>query len=160
MSGVDRELAFVHACFHAALGDNPPRLVPLRDIAELLSVGVDADQVIDLVSAVKCETVIQRAIDLLEAELGVRLEGRIPDWARAHEPSRFDRWALRTYSRSHRSYGGQVAVSLWVMPTLRDRVAYASALAFPSRNYVRARERGYARRVRHGVQLVSQWRPR
>ena len=29
VAGLDGELAFVHACFHAALGDDPPRLVPL-----------------------------------------------------------------------------------------------------------------------------------
>jgi hypothetical protein len=156
--GLDRELAFIHACFHAALGNHPPRLAPLRDVAELLAVGVGEAEVIELAATVSCETVMQRALDLVESELGVGVEGPISEWARTHRPSRFDKWALRTYA-SGRTYGGQVAVSLWAMP-LRERVAYASALAFPSRDYVRARERGYGRRLRRSVQLVNQWRPR
>jgi hypothetical protein len=160
IAGLDRELAFVHACFHAALGNDPPRLVPLRDVAELLRVGFDDAEVIQLAHDVHCETVIQRALALVERELGLDLDAGIADWARLHQPSRFDRWALRTYSSSQRSYGGQVAVSLWAMQSFRERVAYASALAFPARDYVRARERGYGRRLRHGVHLVSQWRPR
>lgn len=160
INGLDRELAFIHACFHAALGNDPPRLVPLRDVAELLVGGFDADAIIDIMTATKCETVVQRALDLVERELGLALDGAVPAWARRHRPSRFDRWALRTYSSSQRSYAGQVAVSLWVMPGIRERVAYASALALPTKNYVRARERGYGRRLRRSVHLVNEWRPR
>jgi hypothetical protein len=104
--------------------------------------------------------VLQRAVDLVDRELGIRLEGLLAEWARHYRQTRFDRWALRSYSSTHRSYGGQVAVSLWAMPSLRERVAYASALAFPTRDYVLARERGYGRRVRRSVGLVHEWRPR
>ena len=31
-----REERFLHSCFHAALGDNPPRLLALRDVAQVL----------------------------------------------------------------------------------------------------------------------------
>ena len=47
IAGIDRELAFVHACFHAALGDFPPRLVPLRDVVELHEAGFDGSVVMD-----------------------------------------------------------------------------------------------------------------
>jgi hypothetical protein len=156
----DRELAFVHACFHAALGNDPPRLVPVRDVAEVLHAGVDATWISELATRVRCQAVLQRAVDLVDRELGIRLEGTLADWMRRYRPTRFDRWALRSYSSTHRSYGGQVAVSLWAMPSLRERVAYASALAFPTRDYVLARERGYGRRVRRSIGLVHEWRPR
>jgi len=160
ITGLDRELAFVHACFHSALGDYPPRLVPLRDIAELLAAGFDARVVIDLVTDAQCEIVLQRALDALTSVLGVPVDGEIADWARTLEPSRFDRRALRTYESSDRSYAKQAAVSLWAMPSLRHRLAYASALAIPSRNYVRARERGYARRLGHSLALARGGRSR
>jgi len=157
--GVDRELGFVHACFHAALGDFPPRLVPLRDVAEFLATGFDADAVIRLVTNVRCATVLQRALHLVEEELGIRVGGVLGEWSRRHVPSRFDRWALGTYASRNRSYGAQAAVSVWVMPSLRDRVAFASALALPSRDYVRSRERNYGARIRHSVKLATTWRP-
>lgn len=160
ITGLDPELGFVHACFHAALGDDPPRLVPLRDVAELIAAGLDTAAVIDLVTAAGCVAVLQRALDLAVAELGVTLPPALAEWARGYGLTRLDRWALRSYAGGRRSYAGQAAVSLWVMPTFRDRVAFASALAFPSRDYVRAREKGYARRVSRSVHLAREWRPR
>ena len=142
------------------MGDYPPRLVPLRDIAELLEAGFDAPAVIDLVTEAQCEIVLQRALDSLTTVLGVAVDGDIADWARTLEPSRFDRWALRAYQSNERSYAKQAAVSLWAMPSMRHRFAYASALAMPSRNYVRARERGYARRLGHSLALAREARPR
>ncbi len=160
ITGLGRELAFVHACFHSALGDYPPRLVPFRDIAELLAAGFDASAVIDLVTEAQCETVMTRALGSLTTVLGITVEGEIAEWACGREPSRFDRWALRTYESNDRSYAKQAAVSLWAMPSMRQRFAYASALAIPSRSYVRARERGYARRIGRSFALARGARPR
>ena len=160
ITGLGRELAFVHACFHSALGDYPPRLVPLRDIAELLRAGFDVRTVIDLVTEAQCEIVLRRALDLLTNVLGVAVGGELAEWARTLKPTRFDRRALRTYESTDRSYAKQAAVSLWAMPSMRHRLAYASALAIPSRNYVRARERGYARRIGHSFALARGGRAR
>ncbi len=157
---LDRDLAFVHACFHSALGDLPARLVPLRDVAELFRAGIAGDDVIALATSVHCEVVFQRALELVETELGVRLEGDLPNWARAYQPSRFDQWALQSYTGTRRSYAGQVATSFWAMPSVRARVAYGSALLFPTRDYVRARERGYGRRLRRGLGVAKESRPR
>jgi Uncharacterised nucleotidyltransferase len=154
IAGVDPELAFVHACFHAALGDHPPRLVPIRDIVECLRAGIEDATVIDLATSARCEQVFQRAIDLVDIELGVRLEGEIPEWARSYRPTRFDRWALRGYTSASRSYSHQVAASFCALPSLRDRASYAGAIAFPNRAYVRAREGGYARRITRGMRLL------
>jgi len=160
VAALDRELAFVHACFHAALGDHPPRLVPLRDIVELYRAGFDTEAVIGLVGGTECEVVVQRAVGLVDRVIGVRLEGHLPEWARAYRPSRFDRWALRGYADDRRSYAGQVAASMWAMRSARERATYALALAFPARDYVRAREHDYAKRLTRGVRLVQDWRPR
>ena len=45
---LSREHRFLHACFHAALGDAEPRLVALRDVAQmLLMTDLDADRARD-----------------------------------------------------------------------------------------------------------------
>jgi hypothetical protein len=160
LAGLDRGLAFLHACFHATLGNHPPRLVPLRDIAELARAGFDEVAVMELATSVQCASVLRRAVELVQTDLGVVLDGELARWARSQVPSRFDRWALRTYERDDRSYAAQAALSLWTIPSIRERVAYASALALPSRAYVGAREGSYARRLRRGVRLTRELRPR
>jgi hypothetical protein len=159
ITGIDRELAFVHACFHAALGDFPPRLVPLRDVVELHAAGFEASVVMEVIRSVRCESVLQRAVHLVDVELGIRLEGELPDRMRAYQPTRFDRWALRGYDRD-RSYAVQVAAALCALPSARDRAAYVAALAFPRRDYVRARERSYARRLNRGAHVLNGSRAR
>ena len=155
ITGLDAETVFVHACFHAALGNHPPRLVPLRDVVQLHTAGLDAGAVIAMFTSARCESVCRRALDLVDAELGVHLEGPIPAWAAGQRPSRFDRWALQSYTSNDRSYAGQVAASIWAIPSLRDRFAYSAALAFPTREYARAHDRGYARRVVRGLRVVK-----
>jgi hypothetical protein len=159
IAGLDAETAFVHACFHAALGNHPPRLVPLRDIVQLHTAGLDTGAVVAMFTSARCESVCRRALDLVAAELEVHLEGPIPAWAGRQRPSRFDRWALQSYASDDRSYAGQVAASIWAIPSLRDRFAYTAALAFPTREYVRAHDRGYARRIARGLRVVKESLP-
>ena len=159
VAGLDDDLAFVHACFHAALGDDPPRLVPLRDVAELVRAGVDVAAGLERLSAVGCAVVLQRALALVDQELEIDLTAATEAWSRMHPSTRVDRWILKSYGAS-RSYSSQAAVSFWTMPSMRDRAAFAHALAFPSRSYVRARGRGYTERLAKSVRLVRDWRPR
>jgi Uncharacterised nucleotidyltransferase len=159
IAGLDDDLAFVHACFHAALGDDPPRLVPLRDVAELVRSDVDVPAALERVAGVGCALVLQRALALVEQELQVDLAAGSERWSEMHPPTRFDRWILKSYG-AERSYASQAAVSFWTMSSLRDRAAFAHALAFPSRSYVRARGRGYTRRLADSVRLARDWRPR
>jgi hypothetical protein len=159
LPGVDRDLAFLHACVHAALGDFPPRLVPIRDVVQCLDAGVDAEAITRLTTTARCEYVVQRAIELAEEELGAVRDDPITNFARGYRPTRFDRWALRGYTHAGRSYSRQLAPEFCALPSLRERASYAAALAFPKRSYVRAREGGYARRVSRGVRLLLDRRP-
>jgi hypothetical protein len=151
---VDRETAFVHACFHAALGDSPPRLVPIRDVIECYLAGIDEDAVMEAATSVRCEAVFQRAITLADSVLRVHLAGPLATWARAYEATAFDRWALRSYTGVNRSYSRQLVASFCALTGLRDRVSYAAALAFPSKAYVDAREGSYTSRFVHGMREV------
>jgi Uncharacterised nucleotidyltransferase len=160
VAGLDAELAFVHACFHAALGDDPPRLVPLRDVAELVRAGVDVGDAIERTAGVGCAAVLQRALNLVDQVLQIDLTDSMGSRTEMYSPTRFDRWILSSYRHGHRSYSGQAAVSFWTMRSMRDRVAFTRALAFPSRSYVYARGRGYTHRVAKSMQLLRDWRPR
>jgi hypothetical protein len=159
VAAFDPELAFVHACFHAALGDSPPRLVPLRDVLESIRSGFDAESALELVRVTGCEIVVDRAIALLAGELRVTA-GEVGAHFGAVAHSRLDRWILRTYDADRRSYAAQAAASFWAVPGVRDRAAFTRALAFPTRDYVRAREGSYLGRFRRGTRLVRDWRPR
>jgi hypothetical protein len=159
IAGLDDELAFVHACFHAALGDDPPRLVPVRDVAELAG-RVDLTAALERCSSVSCALVLQRALGLVDRELGIDLTAGVERWFSTHPPGRADRWIMSSYGSRRRSYRAQAAVSFWTMPSMRDRAVFAYALAFPSRDYTRARGRGYTQRIAKSMTLLRDWRPR
>ena len=57
-------------------------------------------------------------------------------------------------------YAKQAAATLWVLPGLRTRAAYAMALAFPDRDYLRAHDASYTRRLARSTSLVVRARPR
>jgi hypothetical protein len=160
LAGLDNELAFIHACFHAALGDDPPKLVPLRDVAELVRAGVDVTTVLERMSRVGCTIVVQQALALVDRELQIDLTAGNERWSKMHPQTRVDRWILESYRAGRRSYAAQAAASFWSLPSMRERAALAHALAFPSRSYVLARGRGYTGRFAKGLRLVCDWRPR
>jgi hypothetical protein len=157
---LDPQLAFAHACAHAALGDDEPRLVPLRDVVELLRRGLDTPPLIRLFERFRSVAVAHRVVQLVERVLGVRLDDPFAQWARSYRPTRADHRLLRAYRGGPGRYAAQTAATFWVLPTIRDRLAFASALAFPTRGYLDARQTGYSRRLLRGAMLVLRWRPR
>src|SRR5262249_47068663 len=124
VAGLDDDLAFVHACFHAALGDDPPKLVPLRDVAELVRAGVDVRAAAGRLAAVGCGVVLRRALTLVDQGREIAPTAGTERWSEMHPSSRVDRWILDSYRAGRRSYGTQAAVSFWTMPSVRDRAAF------------------------------------
>src|SRR5207244_11507780 len=60
---LDREGRFLHACFHAALGDFPPRITALRDVARLVRSGrVDLVRARDLARRWRAGVVVASAV--------------------------------------------------------------------------------------------------
>jgi hypothetical protein len=153
------ELAFVQACAHAVLGDPAPRFVSLRDIAELTRGHIDTLRTWELFRQFRAEIVAQRAVALVERVLGVALPDEFAQW-RQYTGTRADRSRLSSYAGNQPRYAAQAAATFWVLPSMRERVAYASALAFPGRAYLRRHDRSYARRVGRGAALLVRWRPR
>jgi hypothetical protein len=154
------DLALVQACAHAALGDPEPRFVSVRDVAQILHHGIDDAAAIARFEQFRAGVVAQRAIALVERVLGVISDSSFAEWARARRGTRTDHWRLRSYADGGNRYARQAAATFWVLPTMRDRVAYASALAFPTRAYLDARATTYPRRLARSAALVLRGRPR
>jgi hypothetical protein len=157
---LDREHSFVHACMHAALGDRSPRLVALRDVAQIYASGVDDSAVIGAFVAAQAAGVARRAVELVEDVLNFSFVGPFGDWTHAYTPTRRDRWQLATYATGSERYRAQAVATMWMLPTLRKRASFALALAFPDRRYLAERDGAYSRRAFRGVSLVTRWRPR
>jgi hypothetical protein len=126
----------LHACVHASLGWVPPRLMPLRDVAQAAtSARVDWDQFADLVRRWRLRAVIRHAFDTTQATLGVILPTDALGVARA-EPSRAERRALASYTTAQRGRGGTATSTLRAIPGLRGKVAYLWAMLVPSRDFL------------------------
>ena len=98
---------FLHACFHAALGDLPPRLVPLRDVAQMsLGTNLDLDHVIRLALSWQAVAVLARAVGLAWKILGLDPAAETPTRVRSLNPSSREAKALSGYLSPHRSYVG------------------------------------------------------
>jgi hypothetical protein len=153
-------LALAHACAHAALGDAEPKLVSLRDVAQLIDRGAGDAEAIGACERFRAGAVAQEAIARVERMFGWTPEGPFARWARAYRPSGADRRRLRSYAAGDDRYARQAAATFWVLPTMRDRVAYASALAFPERDYLERRHTSYVGRVARSTALVLRGRTR
>jgi hypothetical protein len=143
--------SFLHACFNAALGDVPPRLVAVRDVAQHLASGdVDTERVLVLARRWRAEAVVARAVgligDLLAAE-GLPLQA----WARSHGPGWWDRLAMVGYSGPRRTTSRESVLGLLAIRGVRARFDYAWPLLFPQSSYIEGRHAGRIARFRHAA---------
>lgn len=154
------EERFLHACYHAALGNVPPRLVPLRDVAQLLlATDLDGARVMALVDAWSAQAVVARAITLTWSTFGLADALPLSVWAHNYDPTPWERRALRTYLRAERSYGVKALASLRVIHGVPERAAFLRALLFPERSTVARYERSYGRWWRRGARSLLSRRP-
>jgi hypothetical protein len=129
----------LHACYAAALGDWPPRLISLRDVAQLVvSERPNLVDVLLMARRWQCEAVVARAVSTAWDRLALTDRAPIVDWAERYEPSRRDRLLLAAHEGPARAFTRHLA-ALVVLPGVRDRVAYATAIALPAPEYLRAR---------------------
>jgi hypothetical protein len=152
---------FLHACYHSALGTRPPRLTALRDVAQLAaSSEPDMGRALELASRWRGRAVVQRALRLVRVLMPADIDGAWYEWADGYAADRFERAALAVYETGATSYPAQAAAGFWAIRGYRDRVAYAGALLFPNRNYVREREGTYLQRARRAFVLFRRWKLR
>lgn len=152
------EERFLHACFHAALGDIPPRLVALRDVAQiLLHTPLSVPDVQERCRRWRAEPVVARAVSLAWQSLRIADVVALSVWASRYRLDAGQRRAIRVYTDEHTTYPAQAATALWAIPRFSDRAAYLRALLFPDRHYLAPRDQSYTKRVRRGLTTLVQW---
>jgi hypothetical protein len=130
---------FLQTCYSAALGDWPPRLISLRDVAQLVL--RERPHLVDVLMMARewqCEVVVARAVTTAWSELGLTERPAIVEWAYGYEPSRRDRFLLASHLGPARSFTRHAA-ALVVIPGLAARLAYLRAVVLPQRSYLAAR---------------------
>ena len=129
----------LHACYAATLADWPPRLISLRDVAQLvISERPNLTDVLLMARRWQCEAVVARAVSTAWRRLQLTDRAPIVEWAERYEPSRRDRLLLAAYEGPARAFTRHLA-AFAVLPGVRDRAAYATAIALPDAEYLRAR---------------------
>jgi hypothetical protein len=149
---LDPEAALLHACYNLVLGDDPPRLIAARDVAQMvLTAQADPDRVQDLAQRWRAVPVVVRALSLAENMLGVRLWNQ--PVSRPFLPARIGsaaRVLMATYRGPGRGYSSQAA-ALVAVPGALERMTYLDALVRPQRAYLEARGLTRAGHLRRGV---------
>ena len=129
----------LQASYAAALGDWPPRLVSLRDVAQL--VHREKPNLVDVLLMARewrCEPVVARAVNLAWDELQLTSEPPVVQWARRFEPTAYQRRMLAWHEGPARAFTRQVAAVL-VLRGTATRLAYLRAIMFPQPSYLAAR---------------------
>jgi hypothetical protein len=135
---------FLNVAMHAALGWKVPRVVPLRDMAQVASIGVVArDQLARWATDWHAGAVLERAFALSEEVLGARPQavemlGGFP--AR-------DRRLAALHGDHRRDAGGTAVSTLWALPGVRARAAYTRALLVPNHTFLLTRTSTGKRRL-------------
>lgn len=150
---------FLHACYHAALGDWPLRLVSLRDVAEMLRV-LDRDLPFFHTLAARwgVEAIMAAAIADAWRLLGITTTTELSTWARNYIPSRRDEERLALYTHADRTFTAQAISTLRAMPRLRDKAAYVRALILPEAQYTAGRHSSALARFRFGIREARRGR--
>ena len=149
------EETFVHVCLHTALGDWPPRLVPMRDVAQMLTTpSLDLDRVRELATTWRVNAPLAWSIDYVWRTFALPPHPLVA-WAQSYQPTAAERRRLALYMSPHRSYPRMALASTRVVPGITAKLAYLRALAMPERDYVLARERNYVARWRHAAHVAA-----
>lgn len=155
LSALEPELRLLHAAYHAVLGDHPPRLVPLRDIAQLaLRPAVTTSRVLALVAAWGGEPVLARAVGLAWRTLRLADLIVLSTWAEGRRTTAREERELSWYVGDNASFAGKSYAAVRAIPRTADRLAYLRALLLPQRSYLDGRHAGRLARLRHGTAAV------
>ncbi|MGH3428306.1 MAG: nucleotidyltransferase family protein, partial [Mycobacteriales bacterium] len=88
LHALSRAARFMHACYHAALGDWPPRLSSLRDIAQmLLVIGQNEKDPRALATRWRAEAVLAVAVSDAWSLLGIAESTPTSVWAQIYVPN-------------------------------------------------------------------------
>jgi putative nucleotidyltransferase-like protein len=149
LTALSAQNRFLHACYHAALGDWPLRLGSLRDVAELHP--ADETGVIARATEWGVQAVVAAAVTDSTRLLGIAPTGTLREWAAAYVPSRREEQWLGLHTRENKTFAAQAIATLPVLPGVRAKAAYLRALVLPDPSYTAGRHASPLSRFRFGV---------
>jgi hypothetical protein len=144
----------LHACYAAAFGDWPPRLMSLRDVAQLIL--KEQPHIIDVLMMARrwrAEAVVARAIVPTWNELALTVRPPLVEWAFGYAPNRTEQLLLAAHEGPARAFTRHVAAVV-VLRGGADRLAYVRAITLPQPEYLAARGmtlRSHAARAWHRI---------
>jgi hypothetical protein len=150
---------FMHACYHAALGDWPLRLASLRDVAEMLSwADSNVASVVRRATEWGAAAVVAAAVADTCRLLDIQVRGEMAQWAERYVPSRREVTRLALHTHENKTFAAQAFATLWMLPGLGNKAAYLRALAWPDVQYTAGRHPSALARFRFGVREVRRGR--
>lgn len=157
LPALGRTERFLHACYHAALGNPTPRLVPVRDVAQMvLHPLFDWSAARAEARRWRGEAPVARALRLCADLLAVELGDDVASWASAYEPSARDRRAIAACLRQDGRFARQAIGALPDVPGVRAKVDYVRALAFPRGDHLVGRGRGRISHLRKAARRLRE----
>jgi Uncharacterised nucleotidyltransferase len=139
----------LHACVHAALGQQAPFGQQLRDIRQVVERGsIDVRRLHDWAIRWRLAPVFRRAFELEAEATGMAW----PTWLQPLLKLRCrgrDRRLLDAYATERRSRGGTAVATLQAIPGIRSRLEYIRALMYPRSEFMSHRtQQGTISRLR------------
>jgi hypothetical protein len=143
---------FLHACYHAALGDWPLRLGSLRDVVQLVPADSESQgALIERARSWGVQAVAAAAVADACRLLGVEPAGPLRSWAAGYVPTRREEHWLGLHTREDKTFAAQAIATLPVLPGIRDKAAYLRALVLPDERYTAGRHTSALSRFRFGL---------
>ena len=159
---LSRPNRFMHACYHAALGNWPLRLGSLRDVAEMLHRADRPDRdgaaIRRLAADWGAEAVVAAAVADSRRLLGIGPAGELSRWAEQYAPGRREVAWLALHTHADKTFAAQALATLRVLPRWRDKAAYVRALVLPDGRYTAGRHASVLDRFRYAVREVRRGR--
>lgn len=151
---------WIHACYHAALGDWPLRLGSLRDVAVMLP---RAERVSgDVLAAARgwgVEAVVAAAVDDTVRLLGLPSDGRpLLAWAAGYAPTRQEENWLALHRTADKTFAAQALATVAALPGIPAKAAYLRALLLPDGRYTTGRHASRTARLRYALREVRRGR--
>ncbi len=158
LEALSAEERFLHACYHAVLGETRPRLSPLRDAAQIaLTRQLDLQRLHRLIRASGGEAVVSRAVRYAWDELAIADVLAISAWAYTYRTNPREAADLSVYGRGS-SYTTKSVAAIRALPTMTQRAAFMYALLVPTRSYLGQRHHSRLNRLRAGLEQRSRLR--
>ncbi len=146
----------LHAAYHAVLGGTAPRLMPLRDVAQImLTHGYDLEWLRTLMRESGGEPVVARAVRWAWHELHLADVLALSAWADTYVEDAKASAELAVYGAGA-SYAAQSLAAVHALPSLVEKAKFVYALALPQRAYTEDRYANVSSRLRSGWAQIRQ----